>query len=117
MSRRLSKEFYVLRDRFGEVAELDAELDRLDLEIDLPRRLRWKETAAKLEALGFDREKLRQPPPIHARIIVAAQAREQRARRFDAEEAGWNRAGLHRRDVVLDRPDGSAVIYHWVRAW
>jgi hypothetical protein len=62
VSGRRDKLWYLRNDRGGEVAELDIQLDRIDIEIDGLRALRYEETKAKLERLGFDTSKYRPPP-------------------------------------------------------
>ena len=49
------------------VTELDIKLDRIDIEIDGLRRIRYEETKARLEALGIDVSNYRPPPPLTER--------------------------------------------------
>ena len=92
MSDRRDKLWYLINDRGGEVAELDIRLDCIDMEIDGLRALRYQETKAKLERLGFDTANYRPPPQLrsfeqrcrsHVRpdddveaIVIAAKERE-----------------------------------------
>jgi hypothetical protein len=66
VSDRRDKLWYLINDRGGEVAELDIRLDCIDMEIDGLRALRYEETKAKLERLGFDTAKYRPPPQLRS---------------------------------------------------
>jgi hypothetical protein len=62
MSVHRDKAWYLVNDRDGKVAQLDIELDRLDIETDALRRIQHQETKARLERLGFDTTNYRPPP-------------------------------------------------------
>lgn len=62
MSAQRNKLWYWLNDKDGKVAELDIELDCLDIEIAGLRRIQYEETKAKLERLGLDTTNYRPSP-------------------------------------------------------
>ena len=63
---RRDKAWYLVNDRDGRVAALDIRLDMIDIEIDGLRRIRYEDTRAALERLGFDTSDYRPPPRLLA---------------------------------------------------
>ncbi len=65
MSDGRDKVWYLVHDRGGELAAIEVPQDVIDMEINGLQRLEHAATKARLDALGIDTSKFREPPPLH----------------------------------------------------